>query len=95
MEGMAQQFTPAPWAVWTSGRYVEVYAAEDHAQPVVRWHGFAQSLRPIAEQLANARLIATAPDFFSFAESRAEQGDDDARRLVTKATEASTTTERE
>lgn len=59
---MEAQFTPAPWTIWQTARYVEVLAPEDHGQPIVKWVGFAQSLRPFDEQLANAKLIATAPD---------------------------------
>jgi hypothetical protein len=84
---MAQQFTPAPWTAWTSGRYVEVLATEGHSMPVVQWSGFARSHRPLAEQSANAFLIAAAPELLDFTAMVAERDDDKAARaLVAKAT---------
>jgi hypothetical protein len=56
-------------------------------------HDAAAKGRSGATQVAALRALVA--ELLSFAESRAEQGDDDARRLVTKATEASTTSERE
>jgi hypothetical protein len=71
---MAQQFTPAPWLLWNSGRYVEVVAGGDHNQPIVKWTGFAGSGRSREEQLGNARLIVAAPDYFAAADSILEDG---------------------
>jgi hypothetical protein len=71
---MATQFTPAPWLLWNSGRYVEVVARNGHHQPVVKWTGFAGSGRSFDEQLGNARLIAAAPDYFDAAESLLGEG---------------------
>jgi hypothetical protein len=84
---MAQQFTPSPWTAWHKGRFIEVTAGEGHSRPVVKWVGFAKSDRPLAEQIANAFLIAAAPDLYAFTAMVAERDNDaDARKLLAKAT---------
>jgi hypothetical protein len=58
--------------------------------PVVRWAGFARSHRPLPEQIANAYLIAAAPELYAFTAMVAERDDDNAARaLIAKATKES------
>jgi hypothetical protein len=84
---MEAQFTPAPWSAFHKGRFIEVVAGEGHTRPVVKWVGFTKSDRPLAEQVANAFLIAAAPELFAFTAMVADRDDDNAARaLIAKAT---------
>ena len=52
------KFTPGPWTV--NGNTPEVMGPT--GPPVVSWTGFDDSFRDRREHLANARLIASAPE---------------------------------
>lgn len=60
--------TPGPWMAWHAGRTVEVVNDEGHNKPIVKWTGFDGCNRPLKEQIANARLIAAAPELLAAAE---------------------------
>lgn len=51
--------TPGPWFVFVGGRVVEVQDVS--GKPVAHWAGFDSCNRPLSEQKANARLMASAP----------------------------------
>jgi hypothetical protein len=67
------QPTPGPWKAWHSGKTVEIISDEGHGKPIVKWTGFDGCNRPLKEQVANARLIAAAPDLLAVCKSAYEQ----------------------
>jgi hypothetical protein len=52
--------TPGPWKVFNSHKVIEVQ--EGDLLPVINWSGFDDSRRTHNEHLANAFLIASAPE---------------------------------
>lgn len=57
------KFTSGPWRVRDYVNCVEVLATS--RPPVVNWQGFDDSDRPMADHVANARLIAASPDLLA------------------------------
>lgn len=62
--------TPGPWIANHPGDLVEVItAAEGDHRPVCHWTGFDDCFRSYEEHVANATLIAAAPDLFDVCEA--------------------------
>lgn len=60
--------TPGPWKLWiahSSSPSIEVQCNE--RTPVVKWAGFDDSNREKETHIANARLIAAAPELLQLA----------------------------
>lgn len=56
------KFTPGPWKVWASKHSKDIEIQHNGEVPIVKWAGFDESFRKHSEHLANARLIAAAPE---------------------------------
>lgn len=56
--------TPGPWSLKVAGVFLSV-ESPDKFNPVILWPGFDNCDRPAQENLANARLIAAAPELLA------------------------------
>lgn len=65
--------TPGPWIFWDNGSQVGVGKAYDNESDIAHVDGF-DSDRSLAEEAANARLIAAAPDLLSALERMIKWG---------------------
>jgi hypothetical protein len=65
-----QRHTPGPWTLFHKGSTIQISdkrgPKDGHksGNAVVFWTGFDASDKPLAEKIANARLIAAAPDLW-------------------------------
>lgn len=59
-----KKHTQGPWKVFTSKDtgIIEVSPSGKKSSPIIQWQGFDGNDRSYAENLANANLIAAAPD---------------------------------
>lgn len=64
--------TPGPWRVSQHGRFFDVLSSEK--TPIVKWAGFDDCDRATQEHVANARLMAAAPEMLEALEQIAETG---------------------
>lgn len=64
-KALRDAMTRGPWKAWNGGKLVEVWAKEGSRRPVIKWTGFEASDRPLKEQVANARAIASLPDLLT------------------------------
>jgi hypothetical protein len=58
---MISKFTPGPWTLFNKNGIISIYK---NKKEVIKWTGFDSSDYP-KDALANATLIAAAPDLFS------------------------------
>ena len=65
--------TPGPWHVYNSNGIIEIHTK--NFGTVVKWQGFDGIELTQKRNLANARLIAAAPDLLEFAEEVRRTGD--------------------
>lgn len=82
--------TPGPWRVSSTGRNVQAQFRHTSAggQLVEYWSDIAATASQgagKAQRLANARLMAAAPDLLSYTKLMAANGDPDAIELVAQA----------
>ena len=74
--------TKGNWTVWTERNLIEIQC--DERTPIITWLGFDESGRSYMERLANAKLIAIAPQLFDFVKAMAKAGDPQAKELINK-----------
>lgn len=86
---METKFTPGPWLV---SEHVTVTSDGWQNMPTKRFictiRGFHRTKEAISEATANARLIAAAPTMASYIKSRADAGDEEAKKIWQEATNA-------
>lgn len=63
MAAQGQRYTPGPWRLFNKNRTVAVMAGDGPRNEVVSWTGFDASDFP-KQVVANARLIAAAPELY-------------------------------
>ena len=62
----SKRYTPGPWSLFNKNRTVAVTAGDGPHNEVVHWSGFDSSHYP-KQVVANARLIAAAPELYEAA----------------------------
>ena len=74
---MSAEHTPGPWQ--SIGSTGSVWCGEVFVASV---YGDDPDCKPDARMKANGRLIAAAPTMYAFIEKKAEDGDEEAQKLI-------------